>query len=81
MKARYVWEVLYEAAALEADDKKLSNRLLTAKAAIDIRLEELGPDHGRTPEERQAIMDALHGLNVLRTELETRGAGTGSSNA
>jgi len=81
VEASYVWQVLCEAAAHETDDKKLSNRLLTAKAAIDIRLEKLGLDHGRTPEERQAISDALQGLSVLRTELETRGAGTGSSNA
>ena len=30
-------------------------------------------------EERQAISDALHGLTVLRSELETRSQDTGSS--
>jgi hypothetical protein len=30
-------------------------------------------DHGGTPEERQAISDALAGLNVLRRELEKDG--------
>jgi hypothetical protein len=81
MKAHYVWEESYEAAILETDDKKLPNRLQAAKAAIDNRLHELQFDHGGTPEERQAITDALGGLNVLRRELQIRSHETGSSNA
>ena len=81
MKAYYVWEESYEAAMLETDDKKLPNRLQAAKAAIDNRLHELQFDHGGTPEERQAITDALGGLNVLRRYLSTRSHQTGSSNA
>jgi hypothetical protein len=81
MKAHYVWEESYEAAILETDDKKLPNRLQAAKAAIDNRLHELQFDHGGTPEERQAITDALGGLNVLRRELEIRSHDAGSSNA
>jgi hypothetical protein len=38
-------------------------------------------DHGGTPEERQAIIDALAGLNVLRRELEGRSQETDSNNA
>jgi hypothetical protein len=80
MKAHYVWEESYKAAILETDDKKLREHLQAAKAAIDDRLHELQMDHGGTPEERQAIADALGGLNVLRRELQIRSPGTGSSN-
>jgi hypothetical protein len=79
MKAHYVWEESYQAAILETDDKKLQNRIQAAKAAIDNRLHELQFDHGGTPEERQAITDALGGLNVLRRELQIRSHETGSS--
>jgi hypothetical protein len=72
MKAHYVWEESYQAAILETDDKKLQNRIQAAKAAIDNRLHDLPADHGGTPEERQAITDALGGLNVLRRELQIR---------
>ena len=79
MKAHYVWEESYQAAILETDDKKLQNRIQAAKAAIDNRLHDLQTDHGGTPEERQAITDALGGLNVLRRELQIRSHETGSS--
>jgi hypothetical protein len=81
MKADYVWEESYKTAILETDDAKLPNRLRAAKGAIDTRLQEMQMDHGGTPEERQAITDALAGLNVLRRELERRRQETGSSNA
>jgi hypothetical protein len=81
MKAHYVWEESYESAILETDDKKLTNRLQAAKAAIDNRLHELQFDHGGAPEERQAMTDALGGLNVLRRELQIRSHEAGSSNA
>ena len=57
------------------------NRLQAAKAAIDNRLHDLQRDYGGTPAERQAITDALGGLNVLRRELQIRSYKTGSSNA
>ena len=81
MRADYVWQASYQAAILETDDNKLPNSLQAAKAAIDDRLHELQFDHGGTPEERQAITDALGGLNGLRRELQTRSHETGSSNA
>ncbi len=81
MQADYIWEEVYAAAILETDDTKLPNRLHVAKAAIDDRLHELQLDHGGSPEERQAISDALGGLNALRRELERRAHGEGSSNA
>jgi hypothetical protein len=72
MKADSAWNEPYRAAILETDDAKLVNRLKTAKAAIDARLQELQADHGGTAEERQAISDALAVLMVLRRELEAR---------
>jgi hypothetical protein len=77
MNADYVWEKSYKTAILETDDTKLPNCLQAAKAAIDKRLQEIqmsegGTPQGGTPEELQAINDALAELNVLRGELETR---------
>jgi hypothetical protein len=68
-----VWQELYQAAIAETDDKMMPNRLQLAKAAIDSRLHVLQLDHGGTPEERRAISDALHALNVLKQELEKHG--------
>ena len=81
MRAEYVWDESYKAAVLETDDKKLGERTQVAKGAIDMRLQEMQIDHGGTPEERQAITDALGGLQVLRRELERRIHEAGSSNA
>ena len=81
MKADDVWQELYKAAVLEADDEKLQERIQAAKGAIDARLHEMLLDHGGAAEERQAISDALAGLNVLGSELEAGSHDTGSSNA
>jgi hypothetical protein len=81
MKADYVWEGLYEAAILETDVGKLQHRVQAAKGAIDTRLHDMQLDHGGTPEERQAITNALSGLNVLRRQFERRSHDAGSSNA
>jgi hypothetical protein len=72
MNTSHVWEEVYKAAIVETDNGKLPNRIHVAKAAIDTRLHDLQMDHGGTPEERQAISDALAGLNILRRELEKR---------
>jgi hypothetical protein len=81
MKADYAWQEPYEDAILETDDGKLAKRLQVAKAGIDTRLQELQMDHQGTPEEQQAISDALKGLDVLRRELETRSHEMGLSKA
>ncbi len=72
MKAAYVWEELYKAAILETDDTKLPNCVEAAKAAIDTQLREWQVDHGGTPEERQAISDAISSLSVIRREFDQR---------
>jgi len=66
---------------LGTDDAKLVTRLPAAKAAIDARLHDLQLNDGGTLEERQAISDALAGLNVLRRDLQARSQETGSSEA
>jgi len=40
-----------------------------ADNGIRARLHEFSLNHGGTPEENQAIVDALHGLDVLRKEV------------
>jgi hypothetical protein len=70
MRVTYSWEKLYEAAVLETDGEKLHDLIHAAKAAIDSRLEDMQSHHDENPEERHAMMDALHGLMVLRSELE-----------
>jgi hypothetical protein len=61
MRAEYVWVEVYKAALVETDEGKLPNRIQAAKVAVDNRLYELHMDHGGTPEERQALSDALCG--------------------
>jgi hypothetical protein len=69
---KYPWTDSYQTAIRETNEEQLPTRLFVAKATIDKRLHELQSDHGGTPDERQAIIDALSGLNVLRRELGTR---------
>jgi hypothetical protein len=64
------WQEAYKAAMLELDPTKLRERILFAQCAISKRMDELLQDHLGTPEERQAISDALHGLNVLEREIQ-----------
>jgi hypothetical protein len=81
LKIDYVWIEPYQAAMLETDHGKLQKCLPAAKAAIDARLHQLQLDHGGTPEEREAISDALADLNVIRRELEKGSQDTRPSNA
>jgi hypothetical protein len=81
MRPDYVWHKSYKAAVLETDDIKLGEYIRVAKGAIDKRLWEMQMDHGGTPEERQALTDALAALNVLRRELEKRSQDTDSNKA
>jgi hypothetical protein len=65
---QYEWHEVYKAAVLETDWSKMEERIRIAEVALDQRRGELVLDHGGTPEENQAIEDALHGLNVLRMD-------------
>ena len=64
----YKWHEVHKAALLETDWKKMEERINAAETALHARKHEFSMDHGGTPEENQAIEDALHGLNILRKE-------------
>jgi hypothetical protein len=63
------WYESYKAAILETDWTKMQERLQAAEREIHERQRVLPLDHGGTPEERQAIADALHGITHLKTEV------------
>jgi hypothetical protein len=63
------WKKLYQAAILETDWSQIEERIQAADSAISTRLHEFSVDHGGTPEENQAIADAVNGLTVLRGEV------------
>jgi hypothetical protein len=64
----YQWHEFYSAAVLETDWSKMEERVQAAESALRERRAELSRDHAVTPEERQAIDDALASLNVLRQD-------------
>ena len=65
----YKWHEVYEAALLETDWSKMDGRINAAEAALHARLNEFSLNHGGTPEENQAITEAVNGLTVLRKEV------------
>jgi hypothetical protein len=69
IKTKYGWQELYATALLETDWSKIEEKIQVAENAIRVRLHEFSMNHGGTPEENQAIEDALNGLNVLRKEV------------
>jgi hypothetical protein len=60
---------LYRTALLETDWSKIVEKIQVAENGIGARLHEFSLNHGGTPEENQAIVDALHGLDILRKEV------------
>jgi hypothetical protein len=62
------WPEIYTNAMLELEDALLAGRILEARAAISKRLVELQALPGLHTEERQAIADALQGLQSLDRE-------------
>jgi hypothetical protein len=54
---------------LETDWLKIEEKIRVAENGITVRLHEFSMNHGGTPEENQAIEDALNGLIVLRKEV------------
>jgi len=61
------WQREYQACLVEADPKKLIERVHTAEAAIFSRLQELAQDSNNSDHkaERQAIEEALANLRAL----------------
>jgi hypothetical protein len=66
------WQKLYRAAILETDWSKIEGHIQVAESAIKARLHEFSLNNGGTPEENQALKDALAGLTVLRHEVAER---------
>jgi len=69
MTETYKWHEVYKAALLETDWTKIERKIQAAEEGIEARLHEFSLNHGGTPEENQAIMDAVHGLDILRKEV------------
>ena len=65
-KTKYKWQELYATAMLETDWSKIEDKIQAADNGIRARLHEFSMNHGGTPEENQAIEDAMNGLDVLR---------------
>ena len=59
------WHEVYQAAVLETDWSKMEQRIQAAEAALHARKHEFDLNHGGTPEEREALEDAIRGLRVL----------------
>ena len=64
IKTKYGWQELYATALLETDWLKIEEKIQVAENAIRVRLHD-----GGTPEENQAIADALNGVNMLRKDV------------
>jgi len=69
IQVKYGWQELYATAILETDWSKIEEKIEVAENGIRARLHEFSLNHGGTPEENQAIQDALHGLETLRNEV------------
>ena len=69
IKTKYGWQELYATALLETDWLRIHAKIQAAENGIRTRLHEFSMNHGGTPEENQAIEDALNGLDTLRKEV------------
>lgn len=81
IKTKYVWQERYATALLETDWSKIEEKIEVAENGIRARLHEFSTNHGGTPEENQAIQDALNGLRVLRREVAEHGSRAGLKRA
>jgi hypothetical protein len=64
----YNWQDSYKAALLETDWTKMVELVQAAESEIHKRRLELFKDHNGTHEEREAVVNALNGLSVLRMD-------------
>lgn len=76
MTDRFDWYESYKDALLETDWSTIHDKILVAESALRERKRVLALDHGGSPEERQAMEDALNGLRILRTQATERQAQT-----
>jgi hypothetical protein len=66
--ASYSWQESYQAAVLETDWTKMQERIQGAESEIHQRRLVLAQDHGGTLEEREALVNAMSALRILRTD-------------
>jgi hypothetical protein len=64
----YSWQDSYKAALLETDWTKMVELVQAAESEIHKRRLELAHHHNGTQEEREAVVNALNGLMVLRID-------------
>jgi len=69
VNTEYGWVKVYHCALLETDWSRIEERIQEADERIRARRHEFSLNHAGTPEENQAIEDALNALNVLRKEV------------
>jgi hypothetical protein len=62
------WYDVYKVALLETDWSRMEERIQAAEAAIQERKREFDLNHGGSPDENRAIIDAVRSLGVLKTE-------------
>ena len=74
IQIKYGWQEPYATALLETDWSKIEEKIQLAEDGIRARLHEFSLNHGGTPEENQAIEDALNGLDVLRKDAAAWGS-------
>ena len=72
----WAWRELYVAALMEANDQKMSARIVQAERAILDRARELFNSSGGNLQEGQALDDALYALRALKSCLELHGGFT-----
>jgi hypothetical protein len=68
VSVRYSWQESFHAALLETDWTKMVDLVQKAESDIHKRRLELSQDHNGTQEEREAVVNALNGLRVLRMD-------------
>ena len=68
LSTRFSWQDSYHAALLETDWTKMVQLVQSAETEIHKRRLELSQDHNGTQEEREAVVNALNGLLVLRMD-------------
>ena len=64
----YSWYDSYKAALLETNWTRMVELVQKAESEVHKRRLELSQDHNGTPEEREAVINALNGLRVLRMD-------------
>ena len=68
VSVRYSWQESYHAALLETDWTEMVELVQASESEIHKRRMELSTDHNGTQEEREAVVNALNGLRVLRMD-------------